>query len=213
MTATRTILSLGLLAGLLAGTAAAHAGETVIFKGGAPQAADLARILWPTKSKAPAAMGATRSIRINADIAPQAAAPRADSGADYAAAEPTTATDADTGSAPAADSFGFLIHFAYDSTEILPDSRPYLDSVGAMLRLPETRGKKVTIVGHTDARGSDQYNQALSERRAAAVLAYLKTEFGVSTDRLQIKGEGETDPVHGADPYAAENRRVEFHAG
>ena len=61
MTATRTILSLGLLAGLLAGTASARAGEAVLFKNGAPQAADLARILWPAKKQAQGAMGATRS--------------------------------------------------------------------------------------------------------------------------------------------------------
>ena len=92
-----------------------------------------------------------------------------------------------------------LIRFAYDSTEILPESRPYLDSVGAMLRLPQ-------------AHGSEQYNQVLSERRAATVRTYLASEFDVAPDRLEAKGEGETDPLAGSDPYAAQNRRVEFHA-
>jgi OOP family OmpA-OmpF porin len=115
--------------------------------------------------------------------------------------------------ARAADSFGFLIQFGYDSTEILPDSRPYLDSVGAMLRLPEARGKKVVIVGHTDARGSEQYNQALSERRAAAVRSYLTREFDVSPSQIKIEGEGEHDPLSDSDPYDAQNRRVEFRAG
>src|SRR5215217_3847329 len=89
----------------------------------------------------------------------------------------------------------------------------YIDSVGAMLRLPEAQGRKLKIVGHTDARGSEPYNQALSERRAAAVRSYLKAEFGVAADQLEIMGEGETAPVAGSDPYDAENRRVEFHAG
>ena len=57
MTTTRTILSLGLLAGLLAGTASAQAGETMIFKDGVPQAAELARILWPAKNRAQGADG------------------------------------------------------------------------------------------------------------------------------------------------------------
>lgn len=213
MTATRQIVSLGLLAGLLAGTASAHAGETVIFNGTAPKAAELARILWPAKSRAQGPMGATRSIRINADIAPEAPAPRAESGADYAAAEPVTASDAGYEEAPQADAFGFLIHFAYDSTEILPQSRPYLDSVGAMLRLPEAQGRKVRIVGYTDATGSEQYNQVLSERRAVAVRAYLTREFGVAADRLETTGEGETDPLDSSNPYDAHNRRVEFKAG
>ena len=43
--------------------------------------------------------------------------------------------------------------------------------------------------------------------------SYLKAEFGVAADQLEIMGEGETAPVAGSDPYAAENRRVEFHAG
>ena len=132
---------------------------------------------------------------------------------EYSETEATTMTDVGPSSASVVDSFGFLIHFAYDSAEILPESRPYIDSVGAMLRLPEAQGRKLKIVGHTDARGSEQYNQALSERRAAAVRSYLKAEFGVAADQLEIMSEGETAPVAGSDPNAAENRRVEFHAG
>jgi OmpA-OmpF porin, OOP family len=213
MTATRHILSLGFLAGLLAGTASAQAGETMIFKDGVPQAAELARILWPAKNRAQGPMGATRSIRINPDVAPEAAAAQPAAHVEYSETEATTTTDVGPSSASVVDSFGFLIHFAYDSAEILPESRPYIDSVGAMLRLPEAQGRKLKIVGHTDARGSEPYNQALSERRAAAVRSYLKAEFGVAADQLEIMGEGETAPVAGSDPYAAENRRVEFHAG
>jgi OOP family OmpA-OmpF porin len=212
MTATRWIVSLSFLAGLLAGTASARADETVIFKGPAPGAADLAKILWPEKNKGQAPMGATRSIRINPDLA-EPSAPRPDPASQTVEADPTVATDVGPGSARAADSFGFLIQFGYDSTEILPESRPYLDSVGAMLRLPEARGRKVVVVGHTDARGSEQYNQALSERRAAAVRSYLSREFDVSPSQIEIKGEGEHDPLSDSDPYDAQNRRVEFRAG
>ena len=213
MTTTRTILSLSLLAGLLAGTASVQAGETMIFKDGVPQAAELARILWPAKNRAQGPMGATRSIRINPDVAPEAAAAQPATHVEYAETDATAAEDEGPNAAATVDSFGFLIHFAYDSAEILPESRPYIDSVGAMLRLPEAQGRKLKIVGHTDARGSEPYNQALSERRAAAVRSYLKAEFGVVVDQLEIMGEGETAPVAGSDPNAAENRRVEFHAG
>ena len=214
MTATRRLARLGLAAALLAGAASARASEAVIFSGPAPQAAELARILWPTKQRG-AAQGATRSIRLNPDLAP-AAAPRPASQVELAAAEPETATDAGYGAAPAPaaqpDTFGFVIRFAYDSAGILPESRPYLDSVGAMLRLPQAGGRQVAIVGHTDAAGSEQYNQALSERRAAAVKAYLAGELDIEAARLKIEGRGETDPLAGSDPYAAQNRRVEFRA-
>jgi OmpA-OmpF porin, OOP family len=213
MTTTRTILSFGFLAGLLAGTASVQAGETMIFKDSVPQAAELARILWPAKNRAQGPMGATRSIRINPDVAPEAAAAQPATHVEYAETNATAADDEGPTATATVDSFGFLIHFAYDSAEILPESRPYLDSVGAILRLPEAQGRKLKIVGHTDARGSEQYNQALSKRRAAAVRSYLKAEFGVAADQLEIMGEGETAPVAGSDPYAAENRRVEFHAG
>jgi outer membrane protein OmpA-like peptidoglycan-associated protein len=215
MTATRQIVRLGFLAGLLAGAASAQAGEAVIFSGPAPQAAELARILWPGKQRA-ATLGATRSIRINSDLTPAApaAAPPA-AHVQVAEAEPVVTSDAaPTPEAPdaVADAFGFPINFAFDSTEILPESRPYLDSVGAMLGLPEAKDKRIVIVGHTDAVGSEQYNQALSERRAATVRAYLETQFGVAVDRLEIEGQGETTSLTDTDPYAPQNRRVEFHA-
>jgi|tagenome__1003787_1003787.scaffolds.fasta_scaffold20923442_2 outer membrane protein OmpA-like peptidoglycan-associated protein len=212
MITVRSMIRLGLMAGLLGAAASAYAEETVIFNGPAPQAADLARILWPNKHGAQAPAGATRSIRINPGVESPGPAPRPSSEADYALTEPVISTDAEH--APAADpgSFGFLIHFGFNSTDILPESRPYLDSVGAMLRLPEARGRSVVIVGHTDAVGSEQYNQGLSERRAAAVRAYIAREFGIPADRLKIEGKGKREPITGADPYAPENRRVEFRA-
>jgi OmpA-OmpF porin, OOP family len=226
MNATRQIVRLGLIAGLLAGTASAQAGDVVMFEGPAPQAAQLARILWPSKQSTTGETGATRSIRISPAVAQSSPAlhpaaveveaaepvrpdrvqaPRPTAEVDIAAAEPDDR-------AASGDAFAFQIRFAYDSTEILPESRSYLDSVGAMLRLPEVRGKKVVIVGHADASGSEQYNQVLSERRAATVRTYLTSRFGIAADRLEAQGEGETDPLAGTDPYAAKNRRVEFHA-
>jgi OmpA-OmpF porin, OOP family len=226
MNATRQIVRLGLIAGLLAGTASAQAGDVVMFEGPAPQAAQLARILWPSKQSTTGETGATRSIRISPAVAQSSPAlhpaaveveaaepvrpdrvqaPRPTVEVDIAAAEPDDR-------AASGDAFAFQIRFAYDSTEILPESRSYLDSVGAMLRLPEVRGKKVVIVGHADASGSEQYNQVLSERRAATVRTYLTSRFGIAADRLEAQGEGETDPLAGTDPYAAKNRRVEFHA-
>jgi outer membrane protein OmpA-like peptidoglycan-associated protein len=65
------------------------------------------------------------------------------------------------------------------------------------------------IEGHTDSRGGDALNQALSERRAEAVVSYLAEAHAVSTSRLEVVGYGETRPLVPDDPEAAANRRVE----
>ena len=161
---------------------AATAGEVAIFDRSVPAPAALARILWPEAS-AGDGDARTRSIRMK-EAAPDQG-PRA---------------------------FAFLVRFGFDSAEVLPESRPYLDSVGGMLRLPEAEGKRVAIVGHTDASGPDGYNQALSERRAAAVRGYLRSKFGIAPERLEAVGKGEGAPLPGLDPSAPRNRRVEFYA-
>jgi outer membrane protein OmpA-like peptidoglycan-associated protein len=69
----------------------------------------------------------------------------------------------------------------------------------------------IEVQGHTDERGDDAYNLELSERRAAAVVAYL-TEHGVAASRLESHGYGETQPVdrrHNEAAWAV-NRRVSF---
>ena len=75
---------------------------------------------------------------------------------------------------------------------------------------------KIELGGHTDSRGSDTYNQQLSERRAQAVVDYL-TKAGISGDRLKYAGYGETQLVNGcsngvncSDDQHQENRRTEF---
>ncbi len=68
------------------------------------------------------------------------------------------------------------------------------------------------IVGHTDNKGDDTYNQTLSENRASMVKQILVNEFGILEDRLQFMGKGETDPVddNTTEKGRANNRRVEF---
>lgn len=107
-------------------------------------------------------------------------------------------------------SFGFLIQFAFDSSEILPASRPYLDQVGRMLNLDNLAERRLAIEGHTDASGSEAYNQKLSERRARAIASYLVTNHGVETSRLRAVGKGESRSLKGRDPLDPRNRRVEF---
>ena len=71
---------------------------------------------------------------------------------------------------------------------------------------------KLTIEGHTDSVGDDASNLSLSERRAAAVKAYLESQFGIASDRLQAVGMGETKPAASNDTPEGrqQNRRVEL---
>ncbi len=105
---------------------------------------------------------------------------------------------------------GFVVNFAFDSAEVLPDSRPYLDEVGRMMSLESVTDKRLRIEGHTDATGSDEYNLRLSQRRALAVANYLVQTHGIDPDRLDIRAAGEAEPLPDRDPADPLNRRVQF---
>lgn len=102
------------------------------------------------------------------------------------------------------------ILFDTGSATIKPESAGVLKSIADVLK--QHADMRVSIIGHTDAVGDDKANQALSERRAAAVKAILEAEFGIATDRLAAGGKGESEPVGDNRTSAgrAQNRRVEF---
>ncbi|MEM1270460.1 MAG: OmpA family protein [Bacteroidota bacterium] len=99
--------------------------------------------------------------------------------------------------------------FNVDSSELLPVAQQNLNELAASLG--EYDNTEILIVGHTDATGTDSYNQDLSERRARSAAQYLQLQ-GVSVSRIQTMGRGETDPI--ADNETASgrqlNRRVEL---
>lgn len=109
------------------------------------------------------------------------------------------------------NSIGLPIKFGYNSAQILPESVPFLNEVGKMLSMGDYANERLVVEGHTDASGSEGYNQYLSEKRAEAVKNYLTANFNIVGDRLFINGMGEKQPLPGADPYAAVNRRVQFY--
>lgn len=97
--------------------------------------------------------------------------------------------------------------FDFDSAKIRPDAIPILDKAVAWLNeFPTVKG---VIEGHTDSRGSEEYNQGLSERRAKAVYDYL-VEKGINKFRLTYKGFGESRPVatNETDEGRQLNRRI-----
>jgi outer membrane protein OmpA-like peptidoglycan-associated protein len=101
------------------------------------------------------------------------------------------------------------ITFALNSADLNGQFYSALDGVSMVLK--EYDKTVVEVAGHTDSSGSDQYNQALSERRAQSVVGYLSTHR-VKTQRLITIGAGETRPVASNDTEAgrAANRRVEL---
>lgn len=83
------------------------------------------------------------------------------------------------------------VSFDYDSSRIKPSFHSTLNKMSQVLeKYPNTR---ITIVGHTDSRGSESYNQSLSEKRSAAVKSYLSQQ-GVDAYRIDTEGRGESEP-------------------
>jgi len=86
--------------------------------------------------------------------------------------------------------------FGFDKAVLTPQGKAAIDR-DVLARLPEVGPVQlVTVSGHTDRLGSQQYNQALSERRAKAVRDYL-VQKGVSSDKIDVVGYGKTQPVPG----------------
>lgn len=100
------------------------------------------------------------------------------------------------------------VNFALNSSVITEESAVILDEVAVMLQ--NNRGI-IEVAGHTCSLGTEQYNQGLSERRAASVKAYL-VKHGVPADTLQTVGYGETRPKYdnSTDQGRRLNRRVEL---
>jgi len=98
--------------------------------------------------------------------------------------------------------------FGFDSSEIQPDARENLTQLAASLnQYPDS---DIVIVGHTDSRGSEEYNLNLSNRRSESAKSYLVSR-GIPSSRIQAQGRGELEPIadNDVDEGRAQNRRVE----
>ncbi|MGP9813588.1 OmpA family protein [Rhodopseudomonas sp. NSM] len=102
------------------------------------------------------------------------------------------------------------INFDYNSATLSPRAEPQLKSLGDALTSSDLKNAIVMLAGHTDAKGGDDYNQNLSERRAEAVKSYLIERYRIRPDNLVAVGYGEKQLKTSADPFAAENRRVQI---
>jgi peptidoglycan-associated lipoprotein len=101
------------------------------------------------------------------------------------------------------------IHFALDRADLTPEARTTLAAKAEIMR--SSPAVSLRISGHADERGSDEYNLALSQRRAAEARRFLMQQ-GVDSTRLETVGYGEERPMDPAstEPAWAMNRRADF---
>jgi OOP family OmpA-OmpF porin len=108
---------------------------------------------------------------------------------------------------PPRPSLSLLIQFDFNSAKIRPESQPALQNLATALQSKELAEANFSVEGHTDAKGSSDYNLKLSQSRADAVQKFLASQ-GVPSARLVTAGKGATELANPNDPLAAENRRV-----
>lgn len=178
---------------LLLGQATVNAEDVKMYSNGtAPSGDEMGKLLFPKRPSVPSSISKPRmrgiSIAPKSPIEPLAEAAESQQGA----------------------TMGLPIKFGYNSADILSESKSSLAELGRMLSSPDYANEKLLIEGHTDSKGSEQYNQYLSEKRAESVKKYLKNNFNIASNRLFITGLGESQPLENTQSSASVNRRVQF---
>ena len=157
-----------------------------------------------------------RQAPVTVQPAPEIAAPgpSGPSEADRAAAEARDRAERERlererAEADRARSLSASIYFDLDRSDLSAEARSALDAkLGFLTSSPAIR---ISIAGHTDERGSDEYNMALGQRRAAAARRYL-VQRGIAANRIDITSFGEERPVctESFEGCWSQNRRDEF---
>ncbi len=184
------------LAGGLAGPAVAQN----------PSADQIIQSLKPTGN----ILGGTRGIRPAKPAVSVAPSP-AQKAAAAVSPVPRAAIKQPAAAAVENPSVSLTVQFATGSAELTPAATRTLDELGRALSSASLASYRFRIEGHTDTVGSRALNQALSERRAQAVVGYLESKFNVSAERLQAVGMGEAGLAvpTGAQVAEPRNRRVQ----
>jgi outer membrane protein OmpA-like peptidoglycan-associated protein len=101
------------------------------------------------------------------------------------------------------------VNFDYNSDRVSAKSLLSVQALGRALANPELKGSTFIVAGHTDAAGSDTYNQDLSERRADSIKHYLVEKSGIPAADLLTVGYSKSKLKDPANPLAEVNRRVQ----
>jgi outer membrane protein OmpA-like peptidoglycan-associated protein len=179
-----------------AGSLAAAPGS--VGSGGTVSVGSVATLAPPGADAAPSIGGA-----------PQAPAP-AGQGQNVVTAAAAPAPPTVYGVLPETMQVNLNIRFGFDSAAIADDQVPVLTQICTVMKASDIN--LFRIVGHTDASGSDDYNEQLSALRAQEVARWLVNDCGIDGSRIETLGLGERVLKNPSDPRADENRRVEFQA-
>ena len=101
------------------------------------------------------------------------------------------------------------IRIDYNSAAISKSSMPAVQELGKALSKASLKGSTFVVAGHTDAIGSEAFNQDLSERRADTIKKYLTEKYGLNGSDLVTVGYGKTQPKDPNAPMDPINRRVQ----
>jgi OOP family OmpA-OmpF porin len=104
--------------------------------------------------------------------------------------------------------------FDHDKSTLKPAGKAALHELDEDIKSKGARVVDIDIIGHTDSDGTEEYNQALSVRRAQSVKDYMVSE-GVDGSIIDVSGQGESNPIasNATREGRAENRRVDIHVG
>jgi len=104
--------------------------------------------------------------------------------------------------------------FDFDKAVLKPEGKQALDEVGDKITSKGATVVDIDVIGHTDSIGTEEYNQALSLRRATSVKDYIVSK-GVDPSIIDVSGKGESEPVadNSTKEGRAQNRRVEVKIG
>jgi len=105
-------------------------------------------------------------------------------------------------------SMNLNVNFEFDSAALTSDGKVLVGNLGRAFKDPRLAGQKFIIEGHTDGKGTDAYNKALSERRAETVRKELISQHGADASRVEAVGFGKTQLLDKTNAESWVNRRV-----
>jgi outer membrane protein OmpA-like peptidoglycan-associated protein len=204
LTAILSIITIG--AALSLPTSPVFAGDESISKNVTED--EIVRALAPTPKK-PLTRGL--SIAPQSDAAPSTAEAKLIQSVRGRATRSLSSTEREEIATVAKDkpNIDLEITFDYNSANISAKSMASVQALGRALSSPELKGSTFVVAGHTDAAGTEAYNQDLSERRADSIKRYLVDKYGIAATDLVTVGYGKSKLKDPSQPMAEVNRRVQ----
>jgi outer membrane protein OmpA-like peptidoglycan-associated protein len=123
------------------------------------------------------------------------------------APQPTATTRSMRNLVPQKRELDLVVQFDFDSARLQAVSKPLLENLAEAMATQRLVGTRFLVQGHTDAKGTAAYNEALSARRAQSVAEFLQSK-GIRAERLKTEGKGFNELLLRDQPEAPENRRV-----